>query len=415
MPKRKPKPNRPTATHGSAAENPVAVRSNRDRGLEHLLAFLKVEGTSGRETAIAEAVKQRLIAAGCKPRWIAHDQAHRKIGDGFEIGNLIVKIPGQGTLRRAPRRLFMGHLDTVPLCRGARPKRVGNRLVAAGNTALGGDNRTAIGALVTMVETVLGKGLDHPPMTIVMTVGEEVGLRGARHLDPKRLGNPVMGFNVDGGDPVSLRIGAIGADRWEAYVHGRSSHAGAHPEDGVSATLIASRAIDAVANLGFFGKVEIGGKVGSSNVGIFRGGETTNQVTDEVYLKGECRSHNPAFLARITKAYRTQLDRAARSVRNASGEHGSVTFTASRDYDAFRISKNAPCVVAARKALQALGQTASYEIANGGLDANKLNELGIPTVTLGAGQHSPHTVDEYIELEEYHLGCDLLIELATAL
>ncbi len=393
---------------------PTPARSDRKRGLQHLLDFLAIEGTSGKETAIAEAVKQRLIAAGCKERWIGHDQAHRAIGDGFEIGNMIVKIPGSGTLRRAPRRLFMGHLDTVPLCRGAVPKKVGKRLVAAGNTALGGDNRTAIGALVTMVETVLGRDLDHPPLTIVMTVGEEVGLRGARHIDPKRLGNPSLGFNVDGGDPTCLRIGALGADRWEAFVKGRSSHAGAHPEDGVSATLIASRAIAAIAAKGFFGKVEVGGKVGSSNVGIFRGGETTNQVTDEVYLKGECRSHNPAFLARITKTYRTELERAAKSVRNVSGEAGSVIFEANRDYHAFRMPKSSPCVVAASRALKALGHASTYEIANGGLDANRLNEMGIPTVTLGAGQHRPHTVDEYIELDEYYLGCDLLVQLATS-
>lgn len=389
------------------------LRTDRDRSLQHLLDLLDIEGTSGRERGVAEAVKTKLHAAGCKAAWIGHDQAHKKIGEGYEIGNLIIRMPGTGKLRRQPRRLFMGHLDTVPLCRGAVPKRVGQRIVSAGDTALGGDNRTAIAALVTMIETLLENDLDRAPMTVLMTVGEEVGLKGARHVELKRLGNPAYGWNVDGGDPRSLRIGAIGADRWEAHVHGRSAHAGAHPEDGVSATLIASRAVAAVAEAGFFGKVEKGKQRGSSNVGVFEGGETTNQVTDLVYLKGECRSHTPRFLDRITGSWRRELERAARSVENASGESGSVGFVARRDYDAFRMPRTSPPVVAARKALQALGEPAEYEITNGGLDANHLNAKGVPTVTLGAGQHAPHTVDEYIELSEYYLGCDLLVEIAT--
>lgn len=391
----------------------TTIHTDRDRSLQHLLDLLGIEGTSGREKKVAEAVKSKLVKAGCKTSWIGHDQAHKAIGEGYEIGNLIVKVPGQGTLRSQPRRLFMGHLDTVPLCRGAVPKRVGDRIVSSGDTALGGDNRTAIAALVTMIETVLEHDADRAPMTVLMTVGEEVGLKGARHVELKRLGDPAYGWNVDGGDPRSLRIGAIGADRWEAHVHGRSAHAGAHPEDGISATLIASRAITAVAADGFFGKVVKGKQRGSSNVGIFEGGETTNQVTDRVYLKGECRSHSPRFLERITGSYRRELERAARSVKNADGEQGSVEFTARRDYDAFRMPRTSPPVVAARKALDALGEPAGYEITNGGLDANHLNAKGVPTVTLGAGQHSPHTVDEYIELSEYFLGCDLLVQIAT--
>jgi tripeptide aminopeptidase len=45
------------------------------------------------------------------------------------------------------------------------------------------------------------------------------------------------------------------------------------------------------------------------------------------------------------------------------------------------------------------------------LDANFLNVKGIPTVTLGAGQHNPHTVDEYADLDEYLTCCKLLLQI----
>ena len=38
--------------------------------------------------------------------------------------------------------------------------------------------------------------------------------------------------------PRSLMIGAVGADRWSVEVFGKASHAGVHPERGISATLI---------------------------------------------------------------------------------------------------------------------------------------------------------------------------------
>ena len=231
----------------------------------------------------------------------------------------------------------MGHLDTVPLCRGAKAVRRGHRITSAGDTALGGDNRTACAALVTLVETLLRDDLPRPPLTVLFTVGEEIGLLGARHVDLDDLGRPEMGFNIDGGNPADIAIGAIGADRWEAHVRGKSSHAGVAPERGVSAALIASRAIADVARRGYFGKVRKGRHEGTSNVGVLRGGEATNQVTDYVFVRGESRSHRPRFIDEITAAYRAAFTKAAASVKDDRGRAGSVEFRAERDYDSFRM------------------------------------------------------------------------------
>ena len=68
----------------------------------------------------------------------------------------------------------------------------------------------------------------------------------------------------------------------------------------------------------------------------------------------------------------------------------------------------------AQAAARRLGLEPSLVIGNGGLDANYMNAKGVPTVTLGAGQHNPHTVDEYVDIGEFLGGCRLLVELATA-
>lgn len=383
---------------------------DRKRAETHLLDLLAMEGTSGKEKAVAETVRSKLRAAGCRAGWMRHDDAHRRIGRGFETGNLIVRLPGTV---RGPARLFCAHLDTVPLCRGAEPVRRGRRIVSKGKTGLGADNRTAVACLVTAAETILRGSLPHPPVTLLFTVGEEVGLQGARHARADDLGRPRLGFNVDGGDPSKITVGALGAVRWDAEVLGRSAHAGVHPDHGVSAALIAARAIAAASRRGWFGRIRKRGGRGTANVGSLHGGETTNQVTDRVEVRGESRSHDLAFAREITSHWRDAFREAAASVRNHRGTRGRVRFRARVDYRPFRLSPEAPVVRAAREAVAALGREPSLQIVDGGLDASMLNARRIPTVTLGAGQHSPHTVDEYVDLDEYLDGCGLVLGLAT--
>jgi len=380
------------------------------RAVAHLMDLLAVEGPSGREGRVVAAVRKKLRAAGCKAAWMRNDGVHRRIPHDFEVGNLIVKLPGTV---KGPRRLFMGHMDTVPLCRGAVPVRRGKRIVSKGHTGLGADNRTAVACLVTLVETLLKRRLSYPPLTLLFTVGEEVGLWGARLVSLTALGKPRRGFNVDSGAPAGLIVGALGADRWEVRVEGCSAHAGVHPEHGVSAALIASRAIADVAARGFFGKIVKGGKRGSSNVGSIRGGEANNQVTDLVVVRGESRSHDPKFVTGITDTYRKAFERAARSVKNHRGRTGAIRFEARSDYAPFKLDARAPVVRQAAAAARSIGLRPKLISVDGGADANWLNARGVPTVTFGAGQHGAHTVDEYVDVSEYVDGCRLAVAIAT--
>lgn len=386
------------------------MQIDKNRAVQHLMDLLAIPGPSGQEGEVAQVVRRKLLEAGCKKSWIREDDAHRRLGPGFTVGNLIVKIPGT---RRATRRMFCGHMDTVPLCRGAVPVRRGNRIVSKGNTGLGADNRTAVACVVTLAEMLMNHNLSRPPLTLLFTVGEENGLNGAKAVRKSDLGNPTMGFNIDSGKPAEYLTSAIGAYRWTAHVHGRSSHAGVHPEDGISAVVIVARAIEQVVDRGFFGKVVKGRQSGTSNVGSIGGGESSNQVTDYVEVKGECRSHNRAFLDRILAAYRTAFEEAAGSVINAAGKAGRVVFKASHDYDSFSLARNSPVTVFAMKAARAAGFKPLCKRVDGGLDANYFNRKGIPSITFGAGQHHAHTVDEYCDIGEYLGGCRLAVALAT--
>jgi len=313
----------------------------------------------------------------------------------------------------------MTHLDTVPLCAGAKPVRKDCRIVPAGHTALGGDNRTGCAVLVTLAATLIERKLPHPPLTLLFTVREESGLWGARFVDLGMLGNPVEAYNVDGGSPAEITIGAVGAERWEAEVLGKAAHAGAHPELGISATAVASLAVADVVRGGWFGKIQRDGHEGTSNVGTFGGcngtsaGEATNVVTDFVHVRGEARSHDMRFVRRIVNAYKEAFDASAAGLRNVDGKRAKIRFRSRRDYYPFRLPTSAPVVQHALEAARWAGITATTRLTNGGLDANWLVRHGIPTITFGAGQRNVHTVEEYVDIGDFLKGCKLALALAV--
>src|SRR5205807_3807900 len=121
-------------------------------------------------------------------------------------------------------------------------------------------------------------------------------------------------------------------------VLGRAAHAGVHPEQGISATLVASMALMEAARGGWFGKVRRDGSEGTANVGVFGGrdgrsaGDATNVVTDYVHIRGESRSHDAAFVKEIVAAWRAAFLNAAGRVKDDRGRMAKVRFTSRLAY-----------------------------------------------------------------------------------
>jgi tripeptide aminopeptidase len=382
----------------------------------HLMKFLSVEGVTGYEANIATAVSDALKKIGVPASAIRFDDANKRIPLPTETGNLIAELPGT---RPGPRLLFSTHLDTVPLCAGAKPRREGDRIVSDGTTALGGDARTGVALLVALAETLIKHKLPHPPIVLLFTVREESGLHGSRELKPADLGDVAMCINVDGQVASELIVGAVGQENWEVEIKGKASHAGVAPEKGISATLVGAVALTEAQNAGWFGKVAKPEGKGTSNVGIFGGkdgkpaGDATNVVTDYAFIKGEARSPDAAFATKIAEAYKDSFAKAQSAVKDQEGETAKLTFTHKTAYPPFKLDEGSPVVKRAAKALKTLGIEPTYLFSNGGLDANWLDQHGIPTITIGSGQAEIHTIKEYVNLPEFEKGCRLGVLMAT--
>ena len=396
--------------------NSTANLVDVDYATDMLIHLLAIDSVTGFEAAIGAAIVDELKKVGVPASAIRYDTVHQRIKLPTEVGNLIVDLPGT---KPGPRLLFSTHMDTVPLCKGAKPRREGDRIVSDGTTALGGDNGTGCAVLIALAKTLIDHKLPHPPITMLFTVREESGLHGARELDPKDLLGATMGFNVDSTHAALLTIGAVGQQNWEVTIKGKAAHAGVAPERGISSTLVASVGLTEAHRSGWFGKVVQPEGKGSSNVGIFGGkdgkpaGDATNVVTDYVHLVGEARSTDAAFAVKITEAFEAAFTKAKGEVKDADGNMAEVTFQTRTAYPPFLMSEDDPAVQRAKKAAKAMGLEPVTMVSAGGLDANWLVKHGVPTVTFGAGQAEIHTVNEYVVIPEFAQGCRLAVAIAT--
>ncbi|MEZ6049010.1 MAG: M20/M25/M40 family metallo-hydrolase [Planctomycetaceae bacterium] len=376
-----------------------------------LIEMMSIPGKSGEEGQIVSYIKRQLLDAGIQEKQIQHDQAHRKTVPPGEVGHLIVKLPGT---RRSPRRLLMAHMDTVPLCVGCRPIIEGDYIRSADPaTALGADNRSGCAVLLNTLLTIQRENLDHPPLTFLWPIQEELGLQGIRQLNTSKLGKPQLCFNWDGRDPNMLIKGATGDIAMTINLAGIASHAGVHPEDGVNALVVASLALADLEKNGWHGLVEKGNQRGTSNAGIVTGGNATNVVMSQLTLHAEARSHNPKFRQRIVDQWKKAFEKAVQSLKNVQGQTATLSFETYLKYESFQLKDSEPCLQAAKAAIEKIGLKPLSVIANGGLDANWMTEFGFPTVTLGAGQMNPHTVREELFIPSFLTACEMGRILAT--
>ena len=260
-----------------------------------------------------------------------------------------------GTVR-APRRLLMAHMDTVPICVAAKPHapgrhgslgRLEDRPGRGRSRRRGRRPACGVGNHAARAAT--------PAVDLFLADPRRSRFARRRSRALSLLGKPRLAFNWDGGSASKLTVAATGGYRLQIDVEGLAAHAGGAPEQGISAIAIASLAIAQLVREGWHGLIVKGQHQGTSNVGVIRGGEATNVVTDHVELKAEARSHDRRFRKQIVKVIEQAFKDAATQVRNDQGACGRVRIHGRNDYEAFRLADDDPSLLAAERAVRASG------------------------------------------------------------
>jgi len=378
-----------------------------------VMRLLAIGGVSGHELDVARHIRAELVRAGVPAGSVRTDRAHERFPFPAECGNVIAAVSGRGARAKDRPRLFSAHMDTVELAAGARAARRGAFVVPGPGTALGADDRSGVGVLLTLVRTLARLEPEHPPLVLLFTACEEAGLFGARYVDPGAVRGCEFGFNFDGSQPAEFSIAAPSQDKLAIEIDGISSHAGVSPEKGVSAAVAFARATARLASGGWLGAVRKGRERGTSNIGIVSGGVATNIVMPHMKVDAEARSYSDRFLARIVGAFQKEFATAAARERNASGAHARVLTEVTRLYTTFDLGESSPVVREAARAARAVGLKPVYKRQFGGLDANWLNAHGLATVTLGTGGSNAHSTSEKLDLRQYGQACELALRLAA--
>ena len=318
---------------------------NKQRLIEEFLELVQIDSPSSREGKVAQVLVKKLEEIGCE---VIIDNAGEKTGG--ETGNVIATLKGN---RNGKKILFSSHMDTVSPSIGVKPiiDEANGIIKSDGTTVLGSDDKAGIAAILEALRTVKENNIEHSDIQVVFSIWEEGGLQGAKNLDYSKI-DAEYAFVLDsGGSPGEIIVKAPAQDAIKVKIIGKPAHAGLQPENGISAIMVASKAIENMKLLRIDEET-------TANIGIVKGGIATNIVMPEI-----------------------EID-------------------VNRAYGPFNIDETDEIVQLVKKAFSNMnieGKTAS---TGGGSDTNILNKNGIKAVNLGIGMKNAHTLEEYIAIED---------------
>ena len=372
---------------------------NQQRLTDEFARLAAINSPPLKESVIARYLQDRLQRLGGEVRF---DNA--AVTAGGEVGNLIAYFPGTG--KESEPLLFSVHMDTVEPGGQVVPVLRDGVFYSAGETILGADDKAGIAELIEALEVAREQAIPHGPIEVVVTIAEEIGLVGAKHLDYSQL-KAKRGFALDTNGVKQMVLKAPGANRITVEITGLAAHAGLAPERGVSAIQTAAIAIGLMR----LGRLD---HETTANIGHIEGGVATNIIPQKVILKGEARSHDPQKLQAQTEHMLGCFEEAADNMaREIDGKQVRPVIKAEvkADFQNMAVADDAPIVTLAKSAAVALGHDLSVRLGGGGSDANIFNGHGIEMIILPTGMEGVHTHDESVAVADMVYVAELLVEI----
>lgn len=372
---------------------------NQERIKNLLLELVQIDSVSREERDVAERIKTYCEELGAE---VFIDGAGEQVGGN--TGNVIARFPG--TIPTAEPIMMSAHMDTVVPGKGVKPIVEGDIIRTDGSTVLGGDDKSGCSVIIETIRSLQEQSIPHAPIDAVFSICEEVGLLGAKHLDLSKV-RAKYGIVFDSDDPGFLFTKGPSADHFEIKIHGLESHAGVAPEYGISAIRIAA---EAIMNMKLF-RID---EETTANIGVIRGGEATNIITNLVTLKGEARSLDDAKLdAQTRHIIKCCEDAAAKYEVTVDGvtTKARVESHVTREYHAMDVSDDSRVVKLVKEAAARMGLDVKTLASGGGCDANIFNKRGIECANLGTGMRAIHTVKEWLDVKDMYASANMTLEI----
>jgi len=402
------------------SSNLFAMESDQiDWAIKTFMELVNFDSSSGWEGQVAAKIELSIKSFGIPGITMQYDNAHKNFaqhGKSGIMGNLIINIPATQGLKTIPTLGFNAHMDRVEPGKCIKPRFNSNktRIVSDGTTILAADDCAGIAVILTMIKVLKEKKLAHGPLQLIFTVSEEYRVLGSRYIDTNLL-NSKMIFSFDGGEPDELILGACSSDKYRITITGKNAHAGMHPEQGISALRVFTRA-SGLFDFCWGKRKEDDEHVSSANFVIVDHDTVgTNSTQAKLVIAGEARSIKRSELVNITNSVRGFLKIAAKRLPNDKGERAKIEFKSDRAYNSFKLSQRSAVTKHAVYALMQNDIKPRFrKNIMSGLDACWLNHHGIPTIPMGIGAHNLHQPDEYLDIKEFIQACNVAVSLASS-
>lgn len=351
---------------------------NKKRLLDLFAEMVAIGSVSGKEDRFRDYITDVFAKRGFT---VEEDQAGKALAGS--CGNLLIKKTGA---KEMPPLFFSAHMDTVEPGENIKAVIDNEVIRSAGNTILAADDKAAIAAMVESIDIINGNALVCPPLEILLTIGEEQGLVGAKQFDYRKL-QAQMGYTLDaGGKPGTIIIKSPCQNEIEFIAVGKAAHAGINPEDGINAIKLAAQAIAGMPS----GRID---DETTCNFGIISGGKARNIVADYCSVRGEARSLSREKLDNLTRSLQ---DSFIASVNSGGGQaEVKITFL----YPEVGLDHNDQVIKLAARAVQNIDLPLILTETGGGSDASIIN-AHIPCANLGIGMQDVHTSEEHILIDD---------------
>jgi tripeptide aminopeptidase len=374
---------------------------NQERLASLFTTLCEIDSPSKQEGRVAAYIKSVFAEMGAV---VSEDDSATQTGS--DCGNLFVQFP-DGGLDKEPV-FFNCHMDTVLPAVGVKVKREGDVFTSAGDTVLGSDDKAGIAALIEVMRTLQEKNIPYGPVEYIFTTCEEVGLMGAKVLNPSSI-KANIGYALDSSGINRVVVGAPAANRITAEIKGVAAHAGLSPEKGISAIHLAARAIARLK----LGRLD---PESTANIGLIEGGTATNIIPESVVVHGEVRSHTLSKLKEhmqnIQEVFQDEVDN-WRDPESIVDGKPSLDFKVIEDYPVMKLDKNSTVIKRVAEAATTLDAELDYVVAGGGSDANIFNSFGIQCAILSTGMDKVHSTRETIKLSDMALTAELVMAILT--
>jgi tripeptide aminopeptidase len=354
---------------------------NSQRLAQRFKTFVEIDSLSRHELDVALKIEKILTDMGAD---ICYDTAKDQVSGN--CSNLVARF--KGSVKAEP--LFLaGHMDTVGPGNSIKVQFKNGVFTSDGTTILGADDKSAIAIILEVMDVIFENKLDHPPIEIIFTVCEEIGLLGAKHFDYSLM-NSKFGYILDSTDTKGVVTKAPAANKIHIKVYGKAAHAGVEPENGINAIAVASKAVSKLQ----LGRID---DETTCNLGKIKGGIATNIVPEFVEIHGEARSHDIKKLKTVTDSITDTFYSVAKEIQDESGLPRIETIV-ENDFPNTNIPDDHKAVLLAKKAADTIGITLESKTIGGGADANIFFSKDIVAGVLGTGMTNVHTLNESIDI-----------------